>query len=155
MKSITRTLYKFFDSRSGGKYINPYDVEFILYPDHTITIGSSWPGFECKEDMDFALVYENESFEVFLNDFDIYTEEQIDVISPATLRELYFKGIVQVYCAVDVRSVYYPLYFTRKGTKLIATDDNGSAHEATGLEETPEKFIEYTQSRFYAARRKR
>jgi hypothetical protein len=47
------------------------------------------------------------------------------------------------------------LYFTRKGTKLIATDDKGEEHEATGLEETPEKFIEYTQSRFYAARRKR
>ena len=150
MKAIAKILYKLFEDHDGV-YNNAHGVEFILHPDNSFTISCPWPHFKCEDFMIFELFYESARFAGFLHDFAPYLRTGINSINPYTLLKYYYDGIGKVFCAVDVRTIHYPLYFKRNKEKLFVTDDAGKEHEATGLPEKPLKFIEYTQSHFYLA----
>jgi hypothetical protein len=151
MKAITRAVYDFLDKRLGF-YTNPHDVEIILDEDDAISVSCNWPGAPVDEPFFIELEYDRSSIDEFIKVFGITTVKHIGAIKPEGLMELYKKGKVVIFSAINTPPAsYYSLHFRKQHDTITAKASNNEVSAVHALLETPKDFFIYTLQHFQLA----
>jgi hypothetical protein len=147
---ITRAVYDFLDKRLG-MYTNPHHVEIILDEKDAISVSSHWPGAPVEEPFFIELEYDSSTIEEFITAFGITKIRHIGAITPELLMELYRKGEVVIFSAIDTPPFVYTLHFRKQNNTITATTANNAASIVTALLETPKDFFIYTNQHYQLA----
>lgn len=150
MNTITQAVYDFLDKRLGF-YTNPHQVEIILDEEDAISVSCNWPGAPVIEPFFIELEYDPSTIDQFVKVFGITKISHIGAITPAVLMELYRKGEVVIFSAVNTPPFVYTLHFRKQKNILTATTANKAASTVTALLETPKDFMNYTLQHYQLA----
>jgi hypothetical protein len=150
MNTITQAVYDFLDKRLGF-YTNPHDVEIILDEDDAISVSCNWPGAQAIDPFFIELEYDSRTIDEFVTVFGITTTNHISTITPALLMELYTKGEVVIFSAINNPPFFYALHFRKQHNTITAKNGNQAASAVTALLETPKDFMNYTLQHFQLA----
>ena len=152
MKAITQAVYDFMDKRLGI-YVNPHHVEIILDEEDAISVSCNWPGeaVAAHDPFFIELEYDSSTIDEFITVFGITSLRHIGAIKPALLMELYRKGQVVIFSAINTPPFYYSLHFRKQHNTITATASNNTASAVHETLETPKDFIAYTLQHFQLA----
>jgi hypothetical protein len=150
MKAITQAVYDFMDKRLGI-YVNPYNVEIILDEEDAISVSCNWPGQVVQEPFFIELEYDSSTIDEFVTAFGITSIRHIGAIKPALLMELYGKGQVVIFSAINNPPFLYSLHFRKQHNKITVKESNNKVSAVNELLETPKDFITYTLQHFQLA----
>ena len=139
MEAITRAVYDFLDKRLGV-YMNPHQVEIILDEEDAISVSCNWPGDPVAEPFFIELEYDCPTIDEFVTVFGITSVRQIGAIKPEVLMELYRKGQVVIFSAINNPPFIYSLHFRKQDNTITATASNNEASAVHALLETPKDF---------------
>jgi hypothetical protein len=147
MTRAERHIYTFLDDHLG-LYDNPHGLEFCLNMDNSVFVITPLnPPPEPY--IDFGLLYPSNPFTTFMRDFKFKKSQELIALTPAHLWTMYQNGIVEIYCTLVARIIFYPLYFRlTKHNTMIVRDDNDREHEVREVFKHPMQFMEYTQNHF-------
>jgi hypothetical protein len=150
MNTITQAVYDFLDKRLGF-YINPHHVEIILDEEDAISVSCNWPGAPAIDPFFIELEYDSRTIDEFVKVFGITITNDIGTITPELLMELYRKGEVVIFSAINNPPFFYSLHFRKQHNKITATNANHAASAVTALLETPKDYMNYTLRHFQLA----
>lgn len=142
MKPATKTKFLFPDNQLYY-YINPYDVEFIMFKTNALTVCSTWWIDSTKENNYIELVSQC-NFDNFVTLFDINSLEQFESLTNSILLKEFKNGHTQICCSIDDPGNLYNLSFQIKNNELWATDNLYFSHKVSSALELSTEFMDYT-----------
>ena len=130
-------------------HLNKHGVAIGLYDDGSLFVDCSFPGRKKKKFTPLELCAHLDSLSDFNKMSSVTGKEDLDKITPSDLLRLYELGKAKVYCLIDETQFGGILYFSKKGTTIIAEDDDDECrHEVKKEMKDPMDFINYTTSYF-------
>jgi hypothetical protein len=150
MQAITQAIYEFLDKRSGI-YLNPHNVEIILDEEDAISVSCNWPGEAVQGPFFIELEYDSATIDEFVTVFGITSLKHIGAIQPALLMELYRKGQVVIFSAINNPPFFYSLHFRKQHNTITAKASDKVELAVHELLETPKDYIAYTLQHFQLA----
>ena len=150
MNTINQAVYDFLDRRLGF-YTNKHHVEIILDEEDAISVSCNWPGAPVVEPFFIELEYDPSTIDQFVKIFGITTISHIGAITPEVLMELYRKGEVVIFSAINNPPFVYTLHFRKQNNTITAKAANKTASIVTALLETPKDFMNYTLQHYQLA----
>lgn len=150
MNTINQAVYDFLDKRLG-MYTNPHDVEILLDEEDAISVSCRWPGAPVDEPFFIELEYDPSTISAFVKTFGITKIRHIGAITPDVLMELYRKGEVVIFSAIDTPPFVYTLHFRKQNNTITVKAANNASSVVTALLETPKDFFIYTHQHYQLA----
>ena len=150
MNTINQAVYDFLDKRLGF-YTNPHHVEIILDEKDAVSVSCNWPGPPVDEPFFIELEYDPSTIDEFVKAFGITKIRHIGAITPNRLMELYLKGVVVIFSAINTPPFFYTLHFRKQNNTLTVKAANHAATLVTALLVTPKDFFIYTHQHYQLA----
>ncbi len=150
MNTINQAVYDFLDKRLG-MYTNSHHVEILLDEEDAISVSSHWPGAPVAEPFFIELEYDPSTIDAFVKAFGITKIRHIGAITPDVLMDLYRKGEVVIFSAINTPPFVYALHFRKQNNTITVKAANNASSVVTALLETPKDFFIYTNQHYQLA----
>ena len=134
------------DLMGTGPLLNKHKVSFEFYTNRTAHVAAYFPGYDNTSSVALEIALPCSIPDV-IRLLSLKTFDDIQTITYSRLLELYFEGNAEVYCCVDGKQIHN-LNYSKKGSQLLAIEDDGTQHEVQEKLERAEDFIRYTKQFF-------